>query len=65
MNAGLLGTNEAADYLGLSPATLRWRRHANRGPKSFVVGRLVKYRQVELDRYLEACEAATARGGVL
>jgi excisionase family DNA binding protein len=53
MNAGLLGTNEAADYLGLSPATLRWLRHANRGPKSFVVGRLVKYRQVELDRYLE------------
>jgi excisionase family DNA binding protein len=65
MPSSLMGTAEAAEYLGLSPATLRWFRHAGRGPKSFVVGRLVKYRISSLDEYLEACETATARGGVL
>jgi excisionase family DNA binding protein len=50
----LLTSNQAADYLSISPATLRiWRstkRHSIRYTK---VGSLVRYRRRDLDTFLE------------
>ncbi|MGL6236349.1 MAG: helix-turn-helix transcriptional regulator [Segniliparus sp.] len=61
--ADLLSTDEAARFLGLASGTLRFYRHLGKGPKSFICGRLVKYRRSDLVAWLEAQEAATARGG--
>jgi excisionase family DNA binding protein len=44
---------QAAEYLGISPGTLAVWRCAKRYPLAFIkVGRLVKYRQSELNRFL-------------
>jgi excisionase family DNA binding protein len=46
-------TRQAAKYLGLSISTLnKWRCYGF-GPKYLKLGRAVRYRQEELDRYLE------------
>lgn len=46
-------TREAAKYLGLSMSTLnKWRCYGF-GPKYLKLGRAVRYRQEELDLYLE------------
>lgn len=45
-------TRQAAKYLGLSISTLnKWRCYGF-GPKYLKLGRAVRYRQEELDRYL-------------
>jgi predicted DNA-binding transcriptional regulator AlpA len=46
-------------------ATLRWWRHQNCGPKSVRIGKRVLYRVSDVEMWLDAQEAATARGGVL
>jgi len=53
-NNDLLSNNKAADYLGITPATLDVWRCTKRYPIPFIkVGRLVKYRQSDLDEFLE------------
>ncbi|PSJ29591.1 DNA-binding protein [Streptosporangium nondiastaticum] len=54
-------TAQAAAYLGVAIPTLRTWRHRRRGPKSFRMEGHVVYRLVELDAYLDACEAADSR----
>lgn len=50
----ILTTRQAAQYLGLSMSTLnKWRCYGF-GPKYLKLGRAVRYRLEELDRYLEA-----------
>ena len=50
----ILTTRQAAHYLGLSMTTLnKWRCYGF-GPKYLKLGRAVRYRQEELDRYLES-----------
>ena len=44
--------------------TLDWYRAMGRGPKSFKVGRRVRYRESDLLEWLAAQEEASARGGV-
>ncbi|WDI31849.1 helix-turn-helix domain-containing protein [Hyphococcus flavus] len=47
-----LNNEEAAKYLGLKAATLnKWRVYGE-GPPFIKVGRLVRYRRVDLDAYL-------------
>jgi hypothetical protein len=48
----LLGTKAAATYLGVATQTLSNWRWANQGPRYTRVGRLIKYRQADLDAYL-------------
>lgn len=49
-----LTTREAAAYLGLAVSTLnKWRCHGG-GPEFLKLGRAVRYRQDDLDRFLEA-----------
>jgi len=46
-------TRQAAQYLGLSISTLnKWRCYGF-GPRYLKLGRAVRYRQEELDRYLD------------
>ncbi|ADG99240.1 regulatory protein MerR [Segniliparus rotundus DSM 44985] len=61
----ILSAKEAAKLLGLTPGTLRYYRHKGRGPKSFICGRLTKYRKSELIAWLQAQEAASSKGGII
>lgn len=50
---GLLDEKQAASYLHLSVALLRkWRTYGD-GPAFVKIGRLVRYRQLDLDAYVE------------
>ena len=49
-----LTEEEAADYIGVSPATLRSWRCRERGPRFIKVGRRVGYLRKDLDAYLSA-----------
>lgn len=50
----LLSTEEAADYLGVPEGTMRYWRYRRIGPRYSRLGRAVKYRQADLDVFLEA-----------
>lgn len=51
----LLDTGPAADYLGVTPRTLEvWRCVKRHAIPYIKVGRLVKYRQTDLDAWLES-----------
>lgn len=54
----LLTTNEAAELLTVAPATLRWWRHARRGPKVTTVGKAIRYRLSDLDEWINSGGAA-------
>ena len=60
----LLTTAQVSALTGLSPATLRYWRHANEGPASFRLGKRVLYRREAVERWIEAQEKATTRGGL-
>ncbi len=47
-----LTTDEAADYLRLSPGSLRTFRSIGKGPRYHKAGRAVRYRRDQLDSYL-------------
>lgn len=49
-----LDTPEAANYLGLQSSTLEAWRCRGGGPIFVKLGRLVKYRQSDLDDFIEA-----------
>lgn len=59
-----LGTVDAGNYVGVSAATLRRWRKENLGPRSYMVGKDLRYDIVDLDTWLEEQKVATARGGV-
>lgn len=51
----LFDTEQAADYLGVTPRTLEvWRCVKRHAIPYIKVGRLVKYRQADLDAWLES-----------
>ena len=47
-------TEEAAEYLGLSPATLEAWRFRGEGPAFLKMGKAVRYRQDHLDSFEES-----------
>jgi predicted DNA-binding transcriptional regulator AlpA len=51
--AVLLSNEQAADYLGLSKQTLRIWRHMGKGPRYLKLGGAVKYREIDLIKYIE------------
>ena len=52
----IISTKEAAEYLGgLKVNTLEGWRVKGEGPSYIKIGRLVRYRLVDLDKYLDAC----------
>lgn len=48
----LLTTTQAAEFLGISKRTLDGMRLSGRGPVYSKVGRLVRYPQAELERWI-------------
>jgi len=49
-----MDTRDAARYLGVAYQTLNLWRVEDRGPAYLRLGRLVRYRQADLDAWLEA-----------
>lgn len=60
----IMSTAEAAARLDAAPGTLRYWRYMDQGPKSFRVGKHVKYLRADVDEWLDAQRDATSRGGV-
>jgi prophage regulatory protein len=60
-----LNTRQAAEYLGIPEATLRWFRHrGDRGPRSYALTkRHVVYDLVDLQEWAEERKVETQRGG--
>lgn len=54
MTSKLLTNDQAAALLGLSPETLPVWRVRGRGPQHIKVGRLVRYRESDLQAWLDA-----------
>ncbi len=53
--SNLLSNDQAAEYIGVTPRTLEVWRCTKRHPIPYIkVGRLVKYRQSDLDAFLES-----------
>lgn len=50
----LLSVKEAADYLGVKPATIYDWRTDGKGPRAVKVGRLVKFRETDLNAFIDA-----------
>lgn len=58
-------TAQAAEYLDLPEATLRWWRHSGIGPKSYRLGgRRVFYDLTDLEQWENDQKASSAVGGV-
>ncbi|MHA1575693.1 MAG: helix-turn-helix domain-containing protein [Alphaproteobacteria bacterium] len=54
METKLLNTKEAADFLGLKTGTLNIWRISNRYSLEYIkVGRYIRYKKSELERWLE------------
>lgn len=58
-NAGdmVLGLDQAAQVIGTSESTLRYWRHLGVGPKSFKIGRRVKYMRSDLEAFIAESRA--------
>jgi hypothetical protein len=58
----LVDEHGAAEIIGCSVALMRkWRRFAN-GPRYCKLGRLVRYKQADIDDFLEAHRVETPGG---
>ena len=55
MTAATLKTDSAAEYVGLGKSTLDKLRTTGGGPRYLKLGRVVRYRTVDLDEWLAAC----------
>ena len=55
MKNGLMNRIEAADYLGVSPATLAaWQVNGKKKVPHLKLGKRVRYRAADLDRFIES-----------
>jgi hypothetical protein len=61
-DSNVLNERQAASILGCSIALLRKWRLFKEGPAFCKIGRLVRYRQVDLDAFLEAHRVERAGG---
>ena len=55
----LLLTDEAAQVLRVTPATLKLWRLRGAGPRFIKMGRRVAYRLTDLERYMTTCERSS------
>lgn len=60
----MLTTAQVAEMIGVSESTLRWWRHAGRGPKSFNLSRRkVMYRLEDIEAWMAEQYESTVQGG--
>ncbi|MGO1977703.1 helix-turn-helix transcriptional regulator [Brachybacterium tyrofermentans] len=57
-------TPELSKASGIPVGTLRYWRHAGIGPRSFSLGRSVRYDPADVEEWFEAMKERTSRGGV-
>ncbi|MFV0286244.1 MAG: helix-turn-helix transcriptional regulator [Demequina sp.] len=62
-HAGLLDVHQLAEQLGVPVATLYVWRTRGQGPRGFVLGRHLRYRQDDVDAWIDAQRARDHRGG--
>lgn len=62
MTDKLLTVPEVSEMTRIPEATLRWFRHAGRGPRSAKLGKRVVYKQSDVITWIEAQFALEARG---
>ena len=62
-NDELLTLQEVADVVRVPVATLRYWRHLGTGPRSFRIGRSVRYWRTEVFLWLDS-QSAAAQGGL-
>lgn len=55
-----LKTAEAAELAGMPESTMRYFRHVGRGPKSFKLGRSVRYAEEDVLAWIEAARQESA-----
>lgn len=60
MNDTLLCTKEVSKRYGFSKAWLERQRWQGTGPKYIKIGRMVRYRTVDIERYLNHCEVSAS-----
>ncbi|MET4618678.1 putative DNA-binding transcriptional regulator AlpA [Arthrobacter sp. 2762] len=53
METKLRNTKETADYLGITDKSLVQKRYMGTGPKFIKMGRTVRYRQADIDAWLD------------
>lgn len=59
-----LTTPELSIAAGIPVGTLRYWRHAGIGPRSFSIGRSVRYDQRDVEEWFAEQKERTSRGGV-
>lgn len=59
---GTVTASELAKRFGIPEGTLRYWRHAGIGPRSFKVGRHVRYDKEEVFAWIEKQKELTGRG---
>lgn len=59
----VLNEQDVVSMTGLARGTLAYYRHAGTGPKSYKLGRRVRYDEADVLTWIAAQKAATARGG--
>lgn len=59
---GTVTASELAKRFGIPEGTLRYWRHAGIGPRSFKVGRHVRYDEADVLAWLEKQKELTGRG---
>ncbi|MDP7738985.1 DNA-binding protein [Mycobacterium paragordonae] len=57
-------TEQVSEFIGVHAGTLRYWRHADKGPASFRLGTRVVYRRTAVTAWIAVQEMATRRGGV-
>lgn len=57
-------TRDVADALGVPESTVRYWRHIGTGPRSFKMGRVVKYRRADCEAWVRA-QYDAGRGDVV
>ena len=59
----LLNTQQVSEMTGIPESTLRYYRATDRGPRSGKLGRAVRYRQADVEAWIEEQLGETSRGG--
>lgn len=63
MSDPIVTPNQLSEETRIPVGTLRYWRHAGKGPESFKLGRRVVYRRSAVDAWIAAQQLATTRGG--
>lgn len=63
MTSDIVFLTDLAREISVPPATLRYWRYADIGPRSFKIGRRTAYRRADVNAWIAEQEQGTSRGG--